>query len=115
MACCGDYSAGMLQTPVSFERKAQVSDGAGGWTETWSALSGSPSRAHVKASSGFERFISSRVDAQAKWKVIVRYFAGLIEADRIMIGGKPANIRFINNVEMKNRWYEIDVDFGVAQ
>lgn len=114
MACCGDYNAGMLKTPVVFQRKSQSPDGAGGWTETWAALSGSPTRAYVKAASGFERFLSNRVDAQSRWKVVVRYFSGLLEADRIQIDGRFANIRFINNVEMKNRWLEIEVEFGVA-
>jgi SPP1 family predicted phage head-tail adaptor len=114
MSCCSDYNAGMLQTTVSFQRKTQVADGAGGWTETWAAISNTPTRAFVKAMSGNERFLSMRVDAIAKWKVVTRYFAGLVEGDRILIEGRTANIRFINNVEYKNRWLEIEVDFGVA-
>lgn len=114
MACCSDYSAGMLRTSVEFQRKSRVADGAGGWSETWAAIAGAPDRAFVKAMSGSERFVSMRVDATAKWKVVTRYFAGLVEGDRVLVEGRAANIRFVNNVEYKNRWYEIEVDFGVA-
>jgi len=45
---------------------------------------------------------------------VTRYFAGLVESDRVVIAGRRYNIVFINNVELRNRWVEIDLDGGVA-
>lgn len=113
MKCC-DMNAGMLREPVTFERKARVANGTGGWSETWSTVSGSATRAHVKALSGYERLQSDRVEAGTRWRMVVRYFAGLIEEDRVIIRGRAHNIRFINNMELRNRWLQIDLDGGVA-
>ncbi len=112
MTCC-KYNAGMLRTPVTFQRVTKVSDGAGGYTQSWAAISGAPTRAHVKALSGSERYASMRVEANARLRVVVRYFAGLTERDAVVIDGKRCNITFPNNVEFRNRWLEIDVTSGV--
>lgn len=113
MKCC-DYNAGMLRTPVVFQRKTRTSDGAGGFTEAWATLVGSPTRAQVKAKSGGERWLSERTEASAQFAVTVRYFSGLLESDRIVFAGKAHNVRFINNVEQRSRWLVIDVSSGVA-
>lgn len=114
MAKCCDVSAGMLREPVTFERSAKVSDGAGGFTETWGAISGASTRAYVKAMSGSERWASDRTEARSSWRIVVRYFSGLLESDRVVIRGRSYNIRFVNNVELRDRWLEIDLALGVA-
>jgi len=114
MKKCCDITAGMLRTPVTFQRKTRTSDGAGGFTEAWAAITGAPTRAQVKAKSGSERWLSERTEASAQFTVTVRYFAGLLESDRIVSAGKAHNVRFINNVEQRNRWLVIDVTAGVA-
>lgn len=114
MIKCSDYNAGMLKTAVTFQRLARTSDGAGGWSEAWAAITGAPERAHVKALSGGERWASDRVEASARFRVTARYFAGLTEADRVLIGGRAHNITFINNVEFADRWHVLDVTGGVA-
>lgn len=113
MKCC-DIHAGMLRTPVRFERLVRVSDGAGGAGEEWQALPGAPTRAHVKAMSGGERWASARVEATANLRVTVRYFAGLTEADAVVIDGRRCNIRFIDDVEQRRRWLVLDVQRGVV-
>jgi SPP1 family predicted phage head-tail adaptor len=107
-------SAGMLREPVTIQRATKVSDGAGGYTETWATLSGAPDRAHVKALSGSERFASDRVEATTRWRITVRYFAGLRDSDRVVIRSIAYNIRFINNLEMRDLWLVLDLDGGVA-
>jgi head-tail adaptor len=104
----------MLREPVAFERVTRTGNGSGGFDETWAAIDGSVTRAHVKALSGSERFQSDRVEATTRWRIVVRYFAGLTEVDRVIIRNRAHNIRFINNVEMRDRWLEIDLDGGVA-
>ncbi len=112
--CCEDYHAGMLDEPVTFERPDNSDDGGGGYTQVWGAIAGASNRAYVKALRGQERYASDRVEASARYRVVVRYFAGLLESDAITIRTRRHNIRFINNVELRDRWYEIDVDQGVA-
>jgi len=114
MAKCCKMNAGMLKEPVTFQRAAKVSDGAGGYTETWGTLAGAADRAAVKAVSGRERFASDRIEATTKWRITVRYFTGLLESDRVIIRTRAYNIRFINNMELEDRWLEIDLDGGVA-
>jgi len=115
MACkCSDYSAGMLRTDVVFQRVTKTTDGAGGYTDAWAAISGAPTRAHVKAVSGSERYNSDRVEAGVRYKVAVRYYSGLTERDAVMIDGKRCNIRFVDNVEFRDMWLVIDADAGAA-
>lgn len=113
MKCC-DIHAGMLREPVEFQRAAKVSDGAGGYTKTWAAISGAPTKAMVKAISGSERFASDRVEATTRWRATVRYWDGLKESDKVVIRSRSYNIRFINNVELADKWLTIDLDGGVA-
>lgn len=112
--CCAKYSAGMLKEPVTFERVARVPDGGGGATRTWSAISGAPTFAMVKALSGGERWASSRTEATASHKVVIRYFDDLTEADSVVVRGRRHNIRFINNVDFADRWLEITTQQGAA-
>lgn len=113
MKCC-DITAGKMRTPITVQRKTRTANGTGGFTESWATLSGASTRAYVVALSGAERLASDRVEASARFRVTCRYFSGLKESDRIQIAGRAHNIRFINNVEMRNKWYAIDVDGGAA-
>jgi SPP1 family predicted phage head-tail adaptor len=109
-----DINSGMLREPVTFQRQTRTTDGAGGQTQTWATISGSPSRAYVTAASGSERYLHDRVEATVRLKLVTRYNSGLLESDRVLIRGKAHNIRFINNIEFRNQWLEILVDGGVA-
>ena len=113
MKCC-DYNAGMLRTPCQFQRKTRVIDGAGGWSEAWTNLAGAATRCSFKALSGGERFQAQRAEATTRNRIVTRYFAGLVEGDRVVIAGRRHDITFINDVELRNRWLVIDVDGGVA-
>ncbi len=113
MKCC-NMNAGMLREPVTFQRKSRARTASGGFDETWATLSGAANRAYVKALSGTERFASDRVEASTRWRIVVRYFSDLTEEDRVVIRGRNHNIRFINNLELKDRWLQIDLDGGSA-
>lgn len=114
LQCC-DFNAGKLKEPVLFERRTLTSDGAGGQTETWAAVSGAPTRAAVMPVSGSERYASDRVEAIVRLRLVTRYSALLRESDRVTIRGRVHNIRYIDNIEFADKWLQIDVDGGVAQ
>lgn len=114
MARCCDFNAGMLREPVTFQRGERESDGAGGFIKSWRPVSGASEWAHVKAVSGGERLASDRIEAITRWRITVRYFAGLLESDRVQFRGRVYNIRFVNNIELRDEWLQIDLDAGVA-
>lgn len=114
MTKCCDINAGMLRTVIRVERATRTSDGAGGYTSAWATVTAAPKRAHVKFKSGREYMASERVEASAGYAVTMRYFAGLLEADRIVIDGRTHNIRAIDNVEFRNRWYVVHTELGPA-
>lgn len=113
MKCC-EMSSGMLSHSVTFQRRSLTSDGAGGQTETWAAISGAPTRAHIKPLSGRERFVSDRIESTLRLRVLVRYSTAINEVDRVLIRGQAHQIRFINNLEFADRWLQIDCEGGVA-
>lgn len=114
VTCCSKYKATDLNEPVTFERVTQTPDGAGGFTEAWATISGAPTRAMVKPMSGREVWASMRVEARSTVMVVTRYFAGLKEGDRVVIGGENHNIRYIRDVDLAKRWLEINAEGGVA-
>lgn len=114
MASCCDYSAGMLRNPVAFTRAALASDGAGGEIETWAAVTGAPTRAYIRPTGGSDRYASDRVEATARFLIVTRYSAALLPGDRVTFKGQAMNIRAIRNVEMADKWLEIDAEAGVA-
>jgi SPP1 family predicted phage head-tail adaptor len=113
MRCC-DMHAGMLKEPITVERRTLTADGAGGQTEAWTAVSGAPTRAHVRPVGGSERYASDRTEAIVRLRLVTRYNAHIREGDRVKIRGKVHNIRFLDNMEFRDKWLQIDVDGGVA-
>lgn len=106
--------AGLLREPVTFEELTRTGDGAGGFTQTWAAISGAPDRAYVRAMSGRERYESDRTEAAASWRIVCRYFSGVDEVDRVVIRSRNYQIRFVNNLELRDQWLEIDLGLGDA-
>ena len=106
--------SGWMDTTVAFQRKERTSNGTGGFSLAWVAISGAPTACHMRALRGSERFASDRVEAVSGHLVIVEYFAGLTEADVLVVDGRRYNIRFIDNWEKKDKWFLIECDLGVA-
>jgi SPP1 family predicted phage head-tail adaptor len=116
MKDCGLVSIGDLRTPVTFQRLSIARDNTpvneGGLVQSWAQLRST--RAQVVAASGREVYAGDRVEARAMYRVTCRYFAELVEADRVLIYGVAYNIRRIVDWEMRRRWLIIDVEKGVA-
>ena len=111
MKCC-DLTAGMLRTPVTFERATTTSDGAGGTSKTWNTLF--ETRAHVRNVSGSERYRAQRLEASTQVRIWTRYRSDLDTSDRVVLKGEPLQIRAILNVEERDRWMEIYAESGVV-
>ncbi len=113
-ACCDKYSATLLREPVEFQSRTQVSDGAGGYTETWAAVSGAPTRAYVRQLSSGEQWASQRTEGRSSHMIVVRYTAAINETMRAVIRGREYNLEPPNNVDFADKWLEIKARLGVA-
>lgn len=113
LRCC-DMHAGRLKEPVAFQRRSLTSDGAGGQTETWATIATAPTRAYVTPTGGSERYAHDRTEATVRLRLVTRYSTAVQEGDRVTIRGRVHNIRFIDNLEFRDKWLQIDVDGGVA-
>lgn len=112
MKCC-DITAGMLRHSISVQRKVRTPDGIGGDTIVWDEIKAT--RAFIKPLSGNESVQAMRIESKTTHRIYTRYFADLIQADKIVYDGRDFNIRAIINVEERNRWYELQCEEGVAQ
>lgn len=103
----------MLREPVEFQELKTVDIGGGATERQFVAKF--TTRGHMKPLSGGERLYAERLDAQTRNRLVIRYREDVTESDRVIIRGRAYNITFLNNVEFRNRWLEIDLDGGVAQ
>lgn len=107
--------ANLLWDTASFERMARVSDGAGGYTHTWSAIAGLGAvSVGLMAMSGNERWQSQRIEATSMWRMWCKGADAVTEADSVVIGGRRYQIRFVNDVEKRGIWQVMDLGEGVA-
>lgn len=105
--------ADMLWQSVSFVRSVRTDDGAGGWTEADTTLGATTGG--MVAMSGSERWASMRVEATAKWRLIVRDTGlGLLASDRVTIDGRSYGISFIDDHEKRGEWLTLDLIEGAA-
>lgn len=111
MKCC-DMKAGEMRTPFTVKMRSTTSL-AGGATDVDFDTTRFTGRCKFVALSGSERLHAERINATTRNRITARYNAALIESDVIVIGSKLYNIRFINNVELRNRWMIIGIDGGV--
>jgi SPP1 family predicted phage head-tail adaptor len=111
---CGKYNAGQLTKAVAFQRVTRAPDGVGGWSETWAAIAGAPTRAHVRQLSGGETWRFDRINAEVSLMIVTRYNASVTPADRVIFQGRAHNIREVRNVDFADKWLEIAVTGGVA-
>lgn len=111
MKCC-DITAGMLRHPVEIQR--QVTTAIGGGATALSYTTRANVRGYFKGLSGTERLYADRLDATTRARLIIRYRSDVVESDRVVIAGRTYQIRYINNIELRDRWLEIDLDGGVA-
>jgi len=94
------------------QEQNRVPNGFGGFDETWSdKFSG---HCLFTAITGWERLQSTRLEAQARWKIQMRYVPGLVEKHRISANDRFYDIVFVENIEYRNRFYNVYVTAGAA-
>lgn len=111
MKCC-DLSAGGLRETLVFQRRQTQSDGMGGQDLDWVDLFST--KGDVRPLSGREALTGMQREASVSHRIFIRYRDGLLPSDRIVMRGNPMQIIAIINVEMRNRWLELQCLEGVA-
>lgn len=114
---CGKYSAGMLQSKITIERKTRTSDGMGGVTETW-ATAGTP-WAMWKALSGSELWAAMRINPNVKVKAVIRFkgdangapYYG--PADRVTYRGRQYAVVAVTDPDDRQEWLEMMLSEGM--
>lgn len=112
MKCC-DIKPAMLREPVEVQ-EIVTTDIGGGATER-SFVTKFGTRGFFKPLSGGERLYADRLDAQTRNRLVIRYRPDVTESDRVIIRGRAYQIRFVENMEFRDRWLKLDLDGGVAQ
>jgi SPP1 family predicted phage head-tail adaptor len=109
--CC-DLTPAMLRTSFSLSRQTATNVGAGARSLTYANYASG--KCYFKSESGIERLYAERIDSVSKHRATIRYRSDVKESDRMLVNGRIYNIRFINNIEQRNRWLELYLDGGVA-
>lgn len=111
MKCC-EMTAGKLRSVAVLSRRDDVVLPGGSREKVYQEYA--TVRCQLISASGREVQYADRLDAQTSNRMVMRYRDYVTESDRVEIDGRTYNIRFINNVEQRNRWLEIVLDGGVA-
>lgn len=78
---------GKLKHKITIEEKTKVSDGAGGWTETWVAFASNVS-ASIDPISGKEFFEAQQTQSSVSHKIRIRYKSGVLPSMRVNFKGR---------------------------
>ena len=108
MKCC-DVKIGHMNEPLLFEDKVQrgVSDGMGGYVDTWSPVTDAPTFGQVREASGQEIWKMQQLEARANVVIMTRYSGGISEGMRVTIRGREHAVVRVENIEMADRFYRI--------
>ncbi len=95
--------AGALRHRVAIQRKTRVSDGQGGYTETWATVTNGAVCASIEPASSKEVFHAHQLNHLVTHKIVCRFLSGVTSADRVVFGTRAFNIRSVLNPLERNR------------
>lgn len=97
---------GKLKHRVAVQQMTETRDSTGEMVETWTTIA--TRFAHVQPVSGKESDRRGIETATARYKVTMRYQAGLITtADRLLYESQPLDIESVINVDEAGTTYEV--------
>lgn len=92
---------GNLRHRVTIQQLTRTDDGAGGYTETWTAIA--TVWADVYPLKGQERYDAQQVKANLSHRVTIRYRAGVEPSMRLQYGARTLNIEAVIDPEERHR------------
>lgn len=111
-------AAGRLRELVTIERRAGTPDGFGNVVAGWASLvTNEP--AEIRPLRGGEDVQAQKLSANGLIEVTVRYStrtSQILETDRLKNArtGRPMNIRYIEQPDMRRKFLKIVCEYGVA-
>ena len=81
-----------LPDTAQVQRKTLVSDGAGGYTESWSTVATVACRVSPSGRSPEERVIAERLAATSVWTITLPALTDVTVADRIVVGARTFEV-----------------------
>lgn len=107
--------AGALNQRITFQRRAEYSDGIGGIVSVWGNLASFPTVwASVKAKTGREGSENEQIEAAAIYVFTIYSRSDLSEKDRIVWGGRDYNIKAIFREGLQPQMIKIEAEQGVS-
>lgn len=112
--CAPKYTGRQLREVVSIEGLTRASDGMGGFTETWAAVSGAATRAMIEAAPGSERWGYMRQVPGNTYRMVTRYFSTATAAQRVIWNGKQYGVLGVVDPDGTGDWLEWRLSDGAA-
>jgi SPP1 family predicted phage head-tail adaptor len=91
-----------LRHRLTLEEPSRVSDGGGGFAETWQEVA--ELWADVRPASGFERVEADRLSGTVSHEIALRYRPGVTPAMRFREGTRLFQILAVIDVAERKRW-----------
>ena len=110
MKCC-DLTPGKLRVPFVIQARSNTADDMGGNVVAW--VNVALGMAMVKDVSASERYYAQRIEANVTHKAYIRYNSSITSDMRILLAGEMYQIKGVTNIELKNKWLELQVQSGV--
>jgi len=102
--------SGLLREQITIQQPDMTRDSLGGFTTAW--VNVTTTRANVRGLSGAEQFFAQRLQATATTRVTLRYLSGITAGMRVLIRSTPYQIRYIDNIEFRDRWLSMLCERG---
>lgn len=115
VSCCNPkYTSRNLREIVSIQGLTRTADGMGGFTDTWAAVSGAPTRAMIEAAPGSERWGFMRQVPGNGYRMVTRFFSSATAAQRVIWRGKEYGVLGVVDPDGRQDWLEWRLSDGVA-
>lgn len=105
------YTASILRHWIEIYPKTRVSDGGGGFTETWGPAS-PPVKlpAMVKPRSAGERWYAGQISSREQAVIVIRYRPGLNQSMQVAFEGRRFEVRALIDVDERHEWIEMECE-----
>ncbi len=101
--CC--YEAASLKHRVKLQSLARVSDGQGGYTESWTDVS--DVWVSITPMKGYEKFQELQMQTPVPHKIVMSYRSDMTTAHRLLYGSRVFALKEVLNRDEDSRFLDI--------
>ena len=105
-------SIGKMRYEVQLQKPTNTIDTGGGLTEAWSTLANL--WADIKPLRGAETYRQGQVQEKTTHLITIRYRRDIGTNYRILYDSDNYNIKYIKNLDNRDRFLELECELGVA-